>query len=227
MKNIFGRIHLTHLYPTGIAFMGFTVLGLIAILEMGFPAQITSEEQTIQPINMITPVISDLQVLYVGLISLNLSWAPAQGQAGVTDYRIYKDTFLLATVSGDLHTYKVTGLKVNTWYRFSVEACSALDNCGNGPVVGVRTLSVVESTESVINKVNNLVSTNVLSQKQGDTLIKELATIYQLDKDNIGTVIKHLQAFIDNANYMINAGVLSPEVGQPMVDTINETIKII
>lgn len=203
--------------------MGFMAIGLIAILETGLPVQNMSMEQPVQP--TITPVISDLKVMDVGFTSIALSWTPARDQAEVTTYKIYKDTFLLATISGDVHMYKVTGLKANTWYQFSVEACSAPGNCGKGPVTGVKTFSAQEATESIINEINNLVSMRILSQKQGDTLIKELATVYQLDKDNIGTVIKHLQAFVDNANSMINAGILSPEAGQQMVDTINEVIK--
>ena len=121
--------------------------------------------------------------------------------------------------------YKVTGLKANTWYQLSVEVCSAPGNCGNSPVIGVKTLSAQEATESIINEINNLISKGNLNQNQGDTLIKELATVYQLDRDNIGTVIKHLQTFIDNANSLVNAGVISPEVGRSMVDTINEVIK--
>lgn len=222
MKNIFSR---TRLYPTGVAFMGLMVLGIIAISMMGLPAQNISEEQPVQPSNTITPVISDLKALNVGFTSLILTWAPVQDQAEVTTYKIYKDTSLLATVSGDVHLYKVTGLKANTWYQFSVEACSAPGNCGNGPVAGVKTLSAQEATESVINEVNTLISTHVLSQKQGDTLIKELASIYQLDKDNAGAVVNSLQASIDNVNSLINSGVLSPEVGRSMVDTINEIIR--
>lgn len=222
MKNIFSR---TRLYPTGAAFMGFMALGLIAISLMALPSQNISEEQPIQPSNTITPVISDLKVQDVRFTSLTLSWAPVQDQAEVTNYKIYKDTTLLATVSGDAHIYKVTGLKSNTWYQFSVEACSTSGNCGNGPVTGVKTLSALEATESIINEVNNLVSTRVLSQKQADALIKELASIYQLDKDNADTVVNHLQTSINNVNSLINSRVLSPEVGRSMVDIINEIIR--
>ena len=200
------------------------VLGLIAILQIGLPVQNMSEEQPVQPSSTSIPVINDLKVLDVGLTSLTLGWTP-ENQTEVATYKIYKETSLLATISDYIHIYKVTGLKANTWHQFSIEACSASGNCSTGPVTGVKTLSAQEATESIINEINNLVSARILNQKQGDALIKELASIYQLDRDNAGAVVNRLQAFIDNVNSLINSGVLSPDMGRSMVDTVNEVIK--
>lgn len=203
--------------------MGFAFIGIIAILVIGLPIQNMSREQPTQTSSSITPAISDMKVLDIGLTGLSLKWAP--GQEEVTTYKIYKDSILLATVPESIHEYKVNGLKANTWYQFSVEACGISDNCGKGHAVGVNTLAVQEATESVINDVNNLISTSVLSPKQGDALINELASIYKLDTDNADAVVKHLQAAINNADSLINAGVLSPEVGRPLVDAIDDIIR--
>jgi hypothetical protein len=200
------------------------VLGLIAALEMGLPVQKMSKEQPVQQSNTSNFAISDMKILDMGLTSLTLDWTPVD-QTEVATYKIYNETSLIAIVSEDVHMYKVTGLKVNTWYQFSVEACNSSGNCGNGHVIGVKTLSAQEAIESIINEINNLVSTRTLNQKQSDALIKELGSIYQLDKDNTVAEVNHLQASINNVNSLINSGILSPEVGRSLVDTINEVIK--
>ncbi len=207
-------------YPSGIAFMGFMIIGLVAMIEMDLPAQVLSEEQPVQS-NM-TPFISDLKAMDVGLTALTLSWAPVEDQAEVASFEIYQGTLQMATVQENVNVYSITGLKANTWYQFDVKACDASGNCGSGPVIGVKTLAVQETVESTVNEVNDLVSAGVLNQEQGETLVKDLAYIYQLESAD---TVTHLQAFINKVNSLVSSGTLSPEIGQSMVNSINEVIR--
>ncbi len=213
------------LIPGGAIFVGLVIIGLATVFWISLPAQNISVEQPVNSSPEEVPAVSELKVLNVGLTSLTLDWIWAQNHVEPTTYQIYQGTALLATVPESIHTYNVTGLTADTWYQFNVKACNASNNCGNGPVVGVNTLTVQQATESIIDEVNDLASRGVLNQKQGNDLIEELASIYQLDIDNAGTVIDNLQAFINDVNSLINAGVLSPEAGRPLIDAIKDVIK--
>ncbi|MDG0790064.1 S-layer homology domain-containing protein [Cohnella ginsengisoli] len=78
-----------------------------------------------------------------GETSLRLDWTPAN-QEYTTGYRVYKGNELLASLSGDLTTYAVSGLNPGTGYAFKVEA---LDRAGqwsqDGPGITVTTKSAV------------------------------------------------------------------------------------
>ena len=63
--------------------------------------------------------------------SVKLNWQPASDNVGVTSYEIYSDEEKLATVAGDISTYKVENLTENTTYVFSVVA---IDQAGNKSV---------------------------------------------------------------------------------------------
>ncbi|MFC5407059.1 S-layer homology domain-containing protein [Cohnella soli] len=86
---------------------------------------------------------SRLSVRDVGTTSLRLDWTPANEEC-TTGYRVYKGNELLASLSGDLTTYVVSGLNPGTGYAFKVEA---LDMTGHwsqdGPGITVTTQSIV------------------------------------------------------------------------------------
>ena len=78
----------------------------------------------------------------VSFTSLDLTWSEASDNEAVTQYRIYKDDELLATVGADPRQYEVTGLEMGAEYTFGVEAGDAADNFSSGgPSVTVTTLS--------------------------------------------------------------------------------------
>ncbi|MBE0447207.1 MAG: S-layer homology domain-containing protein [Actinobacteria bacterium] len=68
------------------------------------------------------PADSTLTASNITETSLTLSWSEDAGDAGVMEYRIYKDGALLATVEEVTTVYNVTGLTPNTTYEFKVEA---------------------------------------------------------------------------------------------------------
>ncbi|MDF9409008.1 DUF1533 domain-containing protein [Pelotomaculum isophthalicicum JI] len=61
--------------------------------------------------------------------SVALSWPAAYDNTGVTGYRIYRGTALLATVTGTVHSYPITVLASGS-YTFSVIAVDAAGNAG-------------------------------------------------------------------------------------------------
>lgn len=63
--------------------------------------------------------------------SVKLNWQPASDNVAVTSYEIYSGEEKLATVAGDITTYKVENLTANTTYVFSVVA---VDQAGNKSV---------------------------------------------------------------------------------------------
>ncbi|MDQ6418151.1 lytic polysaccharide monooxygenase [Paenibacillus sp. LHD-117] len=60
--------------------------------------------------------------------SIMLMWSPSTDNVGVSGYRIYRGTTLVATVSSTTTSYTVTGLSPSTTYAFSVVAFDAAGN---------------------------------------------------------------------------------------------------
>jgi probable HAF family extracellular repeat protein len=89
----------------------------------------------------------------------------------------------------------------------------------------VTVLSVRQGILGLIDQVNALVSSNVLSPGQGNSLLAKLnAAIQQLDHGNVQTVINQLNAFVNDVSQMIATGKLSPAQGQPLIDAANQII---
>ena len=69
----------------------------------------------------------------------DLSWSGATDNTGITGYKVFKDGTLEATI-GNVSTYQVTGLTVQTTYQFTVKALDAASNeSANSNVVSVTT----------------------------------------------------------------------------------------
>ncbi|OAB44421.1 lytic polysaccharide monooxygenase [Paenibacillus glacialis] len=60
--------------------------------------------------------------------SVSLNWRASTDNVGVTGYRIFNGSSLVATVSGTTLSNTVTGLSANTAYTFSVKAIDAAGN---------------------------------------------------------------------------------------------------
>jgi YVTN family beta-propeller protein len=90
--------------------------------------------------------------------SLSLNWSDATDVAGVSAYRLYEGTKLLATVDSSIHSYIVSGLDPDTAYDFSVQAGNFAGNWSvSGPITQVMTLPAKttmapETTESSSTK---------------------------------------------------------------------------
>lgn len=215
------------LKPGEVAVLGIATVGLIAVFMISSPVQNMSAERHVQATVMEIPTINELRILNWGLTSITLKWSQPADSIKVATYKVYMDNDLIGTVDGNVHTYTATGLRTGGWYQFHVDACDVSGKCSNnGPVVGARTTTIQQATEAIIDKIENLVSNGVLTANQGDSLIRSLAAIYQLDKDNDAhMVINHLQAFTNDTNSLTAAGVLSPEIGHSLVVATNDIIR--
>jgi chitodextrinase len=81
----------------------------------------TTAPDTSPPTTPGTPTASG-----VTATGVNLSWSAATDNVGVTGYRVFRGTTLLATVPAT--TYAVTGLTASTTYQFTVVAIDAAGN---------------------------------------------------------------------------------------------------
>jgi lysophospholipase L1-like esterase/pectin methylesterase-like acyl-CoA thioesterase/chitodextrinase len=80
---------------------------------------------------------------------LTLSWNEASDDVGVTGYQVYQGATLLATVTGSVYTYNVTGLWSGTSYTFTVQAGDAAGNWStSGPSVKVITEQDISDDDS-------------------------------------------------------------------------------
>ena len=218
-------IELWPLNQNRIAVMGIATVALFAVFMVGAPFQNLSEEQNVENMVVEIPALNELNI-DAGLTSITLNWSQSADNTNVVTYKVYMNNNLIEIVDGNVHSYSVTGLRAGSWYQFHVVACDVSNKCSTGgPLVSASTSTIQEATEDVIGKVNKLVSTRVLTTIQGDSLIKNLSSVYQLDQENSNIVINHLQAFITNANSLIIDGVLSPEAGESLINPIKEVIQ--
>jgi len=80
------------------------------------------------------PAGSTLTASNIAETGLTLTWTPAEDDTAVTGYKIFKDNVEIASVSGAVYSYDVTGLAVNNHYTFKVEAVDAVGNwSSDGP----------------------------------------------------------------------------------------------
>lgn len=86
------------------------------------------------------PEHSQVTAGQVSTNSVQLTWSGATDEIGVSGYRIYNGSRLVATVPASTSTYQITNLQPSTSYSFAVEAGNAVGNWTNdGPVVTVTT----------------------------------------------------------------------------------------
>ncbi|GBF76157.1 hypothetical protein PA598K_04605 [Paenibacillus sp. 598K] len=86
------------------------------------------------------PEGSALAATDVSTTALTLSWTEAADDTGVTSYTIYNGSQTVATVAGDVTTYRVSGLAQGTSYTFTVQAGDAAGNWStDGPAATVTT----------------------------------------------------------------------------------------
>ena len=71
---------------------------------------------------------------------LTLTWPAAVDDVAVTQYRLYRDQEVLATMSGQQRSYEVTGLVIGQRYEFVVQAGDAQDQWStDGPRLRIAT----------------------------------------------------------------------------------------
>jgi parallel beta-helix repeat protein len=126
------------------------------------------------------PSSSLLVAINIDRDSLTLTWSPATDIDGVTGYRVYESTVLIARLSGTV--LPLTGLKLGATYTFKVEAVDAWSNATvNGPqltvrvlaqggVLGIGSLSVGASYQGSLSRV----VANLTNLGQEDTRVTSL-----------------------------------------------------
>jgi chitodextrinase len=72
--------------------------------------------------------------------SLILSWPAASSNIGIVSYRVIENGVLIATVSGSITSFLVSGLTPGSSYDFQIEAIDCNDN------TSTTTLSLIETT---------------------------------------------------------------------------------
>ncbi len=218
-------MELVSLKPREIAILVIAAAALITAFTISLPVQNISSERHVQAAIMEIPAISELNVLNSGLSSITLKWSQPNGSMNVATYKVYMDNRLIGTVDGNVHTYTAMKLQPGDWHQFQVEACDASGKCSaDGAVAGARTNTIQRATQSIIDKIESLVSTGTLTTTQGNSLVENLAAVYQLNKENDNAVINRLQDFIKNTNALTATGVISPEAGQSLVNDANGII---
>ncbi|GBG05991.1 hypothetical protein PAT3040_00481 [Paenibacillus agaridevorans] len=88
------------------------------------------------------PVWSDgvLSATNVGVSAVTLTWSGISEDEAVSGYKLYNGSNEIIELSGDVTSYRVTGLTADTAYTFKVEAGSNKNVWStNGPSVTVRT----------------------------------------------------------------------------------------
>jgi len=96
----------------------------------------TAPEDTESP----TWLNGTVTVSNVGETSATITWSAAADNVGVTDYRIYLNNVLAASVASDVYSYELTGLVAGTLYNVKVEAGDAAGNwSSDGPTAEFTT----------------------------------------------------------------------------------------
>ncbi|MFC5467998.1 FG-GAP-like repeat-containing protein [Cohnella suwonensis] len=86
---------------------------------------------------------SQLNLSNVSQTGLTLTWPAATDNVGVTQYEVYETSSILplATVSGSVYSYPVTGLTANTAYSFAIKASDAANNTSAALNQSITTLA--------------------------------------------------------------------------------------
>lgn len=117
---------------------------LQAAVQVFDAAQVQPEGDTLAPK---WPMEKTLTPSLIRTTSISLSWLPAEDDTAVTSYKLYMNGTEIASVTGSVYQYSVTGLTSDTLYTFKVEAGDQAGNWStDGPTVSVRTSSNSTST---------------------------------------------------------------------------------
>ena len=135
---------------TSVSSTSYTATGLTAATAYTFVVtakdaagnvSATSNTINVATIDMTSPTVpTNVVAANTTQTTTDLSWNAATDNVGVTDYEIFKDGNLVATVTTT--SYTVTGLTAATTYAFTIKAKDAANNSSNASnAVNVTTLS--------------------------------------------------------------------------------------
>lgn len=114
-------------------------LSSMALLALAFPVSSYATVDTKRPT---WPTGSKLTAASITETGCRLDWTAATDNIGVTQYRVFRNGVLLATL-GNVRTYNVGNLAAGTSYTFKVEAGDAVNNwTTTGPSAPITTLNL-------------------------------------------------------------------------------------
>lgn len=93
----------------------------------------------LRPIDDVAPSASTVSFTQVGATSVQLNWTAATDNAGVTEYRVYRDNTVVAIVTGTQTSWVDDALVPTTAYAYKVEARDARGNATVGASASVTT----------------------------------------------------------------------------------------
>jgi hypothetical protein len=144
------------------------------------------------------PEGSSLTASDLFLVSLTLNWTAAEDDVGVTEYQLFQDGELIDSVTAEVLSYDVSGLRPFTEYGFKVEACDGEGYCSNdGPSVTVVTLTPVQAIEQLVGEVLALNLENGISNSLDAKLDSVLRALDDANENNDVAAINALEAFIN------------------------------
>jgi uncharacterized delta-60 repeat protein len=170
------------------------------------------------------PEGSTLTASDVFLVSLTLTWTPAEDDVGVAEYLLFQDEVLIDNVTAEVLSYDVSGLRPFTEYAFKVEACDGEGYCStDGPSVTVSTLTPVEGIEQLVAEVLALNLQNGISNSLDAKLDAVLRALDDANENNDIAAINALEAFI-NAVEGQRGDKISTEDADALIATAQEAI---
>lgn len=93
----------------------------------------------LRPIDDVAPSASTVSFSQVGATSVQVDWTAATDNAGVTEYRVYRDNTVVATVTGTETSWVDDALIPTTTYSYKVEARDARGNTTVGSAASATT----------------------------------------------------------------------------------------
>lgn len=161
--------------------LGFYVYSSNSAAGKGFNADLVSlTSPTGQPDTTPPTTPTNLTATPVGQTQVNLSWAAATDNVGVTGYTILENGTQVGTAAANATSFSVSGLTAATNYTFSVVANDAAGNASPAATVSA-------TTPPVLGTVTNLQATTPSSSEADLTWSAATgATSYTVQRNGIG-----------------------------------------
>jgi hypothetical protein len=164
-------------------------------LDTGYDYATVKYSQQVAPT---WPDGSTLAASGVFLVSLTLTWTPAEDEVGVVEYLLFQDEEFIDSVTPEVLSYNVIGLRPFTEYTFKVEACDGEGYCStDGPTATVTTLTPVGAIWQVIDEVGALNLQQGIDNSLDGKLEAAQQALDDLNQNNDVASISALEAFIN------------------------------
>jgi uncharacterized repeat protein (TIGR03806 family) len=130
-----------------------------------------------------------------GLFSIQLSWDPSSDNLGVTDYQVWRNSVLIATVASP--GYTDNGLLIDTEYHYSVIALDAANNSSAPALLTKRTLADTQAptTPGSLGGTPGLVSVQLNWTASSDNVG---VTGYEVRRDSVPIATVSSPGYTDN-----------------------------